>query len=336
MRDNMMLGPDEGPVPGLIWAYRFASDGTPERIEGEALVEAIERPEGWLWLHFNLADGRARYWIERHAPVPPVARDLLLGDDEHQTLIADSDVVMGVLVDLKRALGTKTEELGRLRFVLADTMLLSARRGPLHSVDVARAALDTGHRFPSAVALLETIVQRFADSVAVVVRDISDQLDTIEDRVVLDEPSDERVRLGPLRRSALRLHRQLATLKTLFATFAEDEDGHLPQAVEEVSARMARRLDTIDRDVEGVLERARVIQDEIATKAAEQANRNTYALSVMTALLLPPTLVTGFFGMNTADLPFEEIPNGTWIAAFFIVLGPVVVYLFLRQRGVGA
>ncbi len=31
----------------------------------------------------------------------------------------------------------------------------------------------------------------------------------------------------------------------------------------------------------------------------------------MTAFLLPPTLVTGFFGMNTTNLPFAEGSGGT-------------------------
>jgi zinc transporter len=43
-------------------------------------------------------------------------------------------------------------------------------------------------------------------------------------------------------------------------------------------------------------------------------NRRLFTLSMLTACLLPPTLVTGIFGMNTKDLPLQQIEGGTWFA----------------------
>ena len=44
----------------------------------------------------------------------------------------------------------------------------------------------------------------------------------------------------------------------------------------------------------------------------EVTNRRLFTLSILTSGLLPPTLVTGFFGMNTRDLPFLNTADGTW------------------------
>ena len=44
----------------------------------------------------------------------------------------------------------------------------------------------------------------------------------------------------------------------------------------------------------------------------EITNRRLFTLSILTACLLPPTLVTGFFGMNTKDMPFQNTDGGTW------------------------
>jgi zinc transporter len=48
-------------------------------------------------------------------------------------------------------------------------------------------------------------------------------------------------------------------------------------------------------------------------------------------LLLPPTLVTGFFGMNTKDMPFQNSDGGTWMAATAALLAASACYFLLRR-----
>ena len=62
-------------------------------------------------------------------------------------------------------------------------------------------------------------------------------------------------------------------------------------------------------------ERARLLLDELDAKMIAITNRRLFTLSILTACLLPPTLVTGFFGMNTKDMPFQNSDGGTWMAA---------------------
>jgi zinc transporter len=53
--------------------------------------------------------------------------------------------------------------------------------------------------------------------------------------------------------------------------------------------------------------------------------------AILTGFLLPSTLVTGFFGMNTKDLPFQNIDGGTWWAASLAV-GVTALTFFLLRR----
>jgi Mg2+ and Co2+ transporter CorA len=74
-----------------------------------------------------------------------------------------------------------------------------------------------------------------------------------------------------------------------------------------------------------------LLHDEVATKLAEQTNRQLYVLSILTALFLPPTLVFGIFGMNTGGLPLTQNPTGTVIALVLGALASLVVWLMLRR-----
>src|ERR1041384_6712267 len=87
------------PVPGLVWAFRIHSDGTPEALPIDQPIALSH--DGLLWLHFNLADARALQWLTPANLAAP-ARALLLSKDNYQQLHTVDDCVYGVISDLLR------------------------------------------------------------------------------------------------------------------------------------------------------------------------------------------------------------------------------------------
>ena len=321
---------DGGSFPGLHFAYRF-HDGAAERIAPAGLRRALKEPGGWTWLHFSLDDDGVRNWIAQEAAIPDRAKAILLSDDEHLVLEPIVGGIAGVFADLLRDDQDKTRQLGRLRFALTKDLVVSGRRSALGAIARTLEAIDAGKRFPDAVALLETIVGHFADSVAVVAGELADTLDLIEDHVIDDDiPGDEPRRLAPVRRIAVRLHRQLAALRLLFRRWSVPEETELPTRIGQAAGRLAQRLNGLDHEIAAIQERARLLQDEIGAKLAAATNRNLYVLTIVTALLLPPTLIAGLFGMNFADLPFTKGTGGFFWALALAAGSAATVYAFLR------
>ena len=201
---------------GIVWAYLFHEDGSAEPIADAELNEAVAAHRGWIWIHLSRADMRAHEWINRHAPISPDARDVLLGRDEHQRLDIAGNEIMGVLVDIQMEFARDSQETARLRFVITDRLLISVRRRPLRSVELTRQSLEMGQKFPAAISVLDTIIDHFADAIGRWAEHTSDELDLVEDRVLQDEVRDERQRLGQVRRQIVPMHRQLAQLRALF------------------------------------------------------------------------------------------------------------------------
>jgi zinc transporter len=329
MLDPDRLFSDGGSFPGLSFAYRF-HDGIAERIEPGNLRHALAEPGGWTWLHFSLTDDGARSWIAHDAAIPDRAKAILLSEDEHLLLEPIPGGVAGVFADLLRDAEGEKREIGRLRFALTDELVVSGRRSALGAIARTLEAIDAGKRFPDAMALLETIVSHFADSVAVIAGELADTLDLIEDHVIDDIPGDERQRLAPVRRTAVRLHRQLAALRGLFRRWSLPGQSELPTRIGEAAGRLAQRLDGLDHEIAAIQDRARLLQDEIGAKLAEATNRNLFVLTIITGMLLPPTLVAGIFGMNVTDLPFTKDAGGFPWAIGLTVASAVEVYGFLR------
>lgn len=92
-------------------------------------------------------------------------------------------------------------------------------------------------------------------------------------------------------------------------------------------------LEGVGQDLELVQERARLLQEEIAARLGEATNRNLYLLSIVTAALMPVTLITWVFGMNVADLPFLQTPGGFWWVIVLMSGKITATLLWLRGRG---
>ncbi|TGW06358.1 magnesium transporter CorA, partial [Mesorhizobium sp. M2D.F.Ca.ET.145.01.1.1] len=58
-----------------------------------------------------------------------------------------------------------------------------------------------------------------------------------------------------------------------------------------------------------------------------------YVLSVMTAVLLPMTIISGLFGMNVGGLPLVNTPLGFWVVTAVSLLIAGATYLFVRRLG---
>jgi zinc transporter len=321
--------PDE-PVPGLVWAFRIHENGSAEPLAADKPIPM--QHDGWLWLHMNLADVRAQRWLPT-VDFPPAATALLTSHDNHQQLHASDGCIYGVFSDLTQEVGEAGDEFAHLHFAMNERMLISGRYRPLAAAEKVRSIIEQGEcKLPSVATLLEMIVENVADTVDRLADRIGASLDRIEDGL-RNAKDDVRQELGGLRRTAVKLHRQLSGLRTLFHRLERDGTETLKPALQLRASKLAQRLDALDHAVIEIRDRALLLQEEIAAMTAERSNRALNILTVITTVILPPTLVTGVFGMNTKGLPLTEDPNGFLIAAGLMMASVVALWLVMKRIG---
>jgi Mg2+ and Co2+ transporter CorA len=100
-----------------------------------------------------------------------------------------------------------------------------------------------------------------------------------------------------------------------------------------VAASLGQRADALARDVANLQDRARALHDEINAILTLETNDRLYVLTVITAVLLPATLVTGYFGMNTKNLPFAESDNGSIYATLVCVVAALGALTIIWRMG---
>ncbi len=67
-------------------------------------------------------------------------------------------------------------------------------------------------------------------------------------------------------------------------------------------------------------------------KMDEKTNKIMFILTIISAIFLPLTLITGFFGMNTGGLPYVKDPNGTLKVIFLLLFFEIpFVYMIWKM-----
>ena len=125
----------------------------------------------------------------------------------------------------------------------------------------------------------------------------------------------------------------MATLTNLFRHLDHSHRNELPDPINDMATRLSQRAYTLHHDGEQLQARTRLLQDELMAKLTEQSNQLLYILSVMTAVLLPMTIISGLFGMNVGGLPLVDTPMGFWVVTAISAAIAGIVFLIVRRLG---
>jgi zinc transporter len=317
--------------PSVIWAIDF-EEGHPHFC-AEGSIGCEPDRGNFRWLHLSLADQVTRGWIRDAASLPEDMRDLLLGPEQHQRAQVSNGWVGCVLHDVERDFDRlDTERTGVLRMIIGERIIITARLHPVRSADLVRKHIERdGMPVRDRADALDLVVSAIVENVSAVARAQEKVIEVLEDDLLDEGRAFDHRRLIHLRRRIVQFHRLLGGMRAVFKRMETDED--MPEVFGPTIEKLSQQLGAIDGEMLSFQSQLRLLREEADLQATQRTNRNLYVLSILTALLLPATMVTGFFGMNTGGLPFAGTPEGTIIATFLAIAASGVVYWLLRVMG---
>lgn len=329
-----MLAATGERLHGLVWAVVANAGGATRELPPGTPLAVPD--EGWLWLHFNLADGRTRHSLQSLLGLPATVATLLCDIDEFQQLHAYAAFTCGMISDIARDIDGPTDQFGFLHFAIAPRLIVTCRRQALTAVDQTRRALGSDQiKADSTATLFGIIVDELAEAIDRFADRLGSEIDQIEDQVILGLTGDQRRTLGRLRRTTLRLHRHVTGLRLTvqqlerLAVRAAADHGLL-----EAVKPHHQRVEQLEREIVGLRERARLLQEEVSALLAEETNRHLRVLSILSIVFLPPTFIAGLLGMNLKGMLFAESELGFWAGTGLAVASAALVLWIISQMGV--
>ncbi|WP_293931537.1 transporter [Iodobacter sp.] len=314
---------------GIICGYLFLPGLPGQQIESAQIKQWLATPfeptsEEFLWLHFNLSNTAAEKWLKANLMLPEQFFEALHEGSQSTRIEYAEHALIGVVNDVLFDFAFNPSDTATLWMSADRHVLISARSKPLRSIDKLRAQVRAGELYRSPIDLMVNLLRDQADVLSQIVREAITKVDKEEDKLLTNRPNIKLADLGALRRVLVRLCRLLApepaALFRLLNRPPEWISAHdiqdLRQSTEEFSAVLS--------DISALVERIKLLQEEVAAKVNEQTNRSIYILTVVTVLALPVNIIAGFMGMNVGGIPLAQHPHGFWI-----ILGFTFVFLAL-------
>ncbi len=306
---------------GMICGYEFRPGQRATPVSSDEVVTRLETVPAdgtFYWLHFSLANSSTERWLHHLRGLPHAFYGGLRAPSNATRVEQDGDALVAVINDVLFDFHHERSDASTTTLAVLPGVMVSARLKPLRSVDRLRESVKGGLTCGSPVELLARLLQNQADVLVDIVRRSGEQVDKIEDSVLVSRIAGHRAELSGLRRMLVRLERLLAPepaalfrlLNRPPAWISEADVTALRQAAEEFTAVVA--------DCTALVERAKLIQEELAAMAIEQTNRSLFVLTFVTVLLLPFNVVGGLFGMNVGGIPYGDSPRGFWVIVLFI------------------
>lgn len=316
---------------GLLHALVLDRNGSARPVEPEN-IENWRPEDGLLWLHLDVAERPPDDWMQMDLGLNPLVVEALNADETRPRSLTLTDGLLTVLRGVNTNPGADPEDMVSIRLWIERDRIVSTRRRRLLSVQDLKEQLQQGLGPKTSGEFLSELIGRLADRIGGFVDTIEDALSSIE-----EAESDEPVQLR--RRSLAGLRRQIASVRRFVGPQRDALDrlyrnpGNLLSDSE--TNRLREEADRITRyleDLDLARERAVVLQEELMNELAQLQNTRMYVLSVVAAIFLPLTFVTGLLGMNVGGLPGIDSPRGFLIAVVVMFATSAAMLIYFRYR----
>lgn len=317
--------------PQFLRSFLIDKKGHGQAIDAADVLEWSPE-QGMLWVHLDISAPYASRWLTKEARLPPIAVETLLAGETRPRSIVSDDGLLAILRGVNMNPGADPEDMVSIRVWIDEHRIISTRRRRLVSIDDICESLHAGNGPTSPGGFLVALIERLADRIGAFVDSIENRMDEAEDEISSGKGPGFRQRLSALRRQIAEVRRFLAPQRDALDRLTRQTSVWVSEADAHGLRQEADRITRFLEDLDLAKERAIVLQEELLSLIAQEQNARMYVLSVVAAIFLPLTFVTGLLGMNVGGLPGLENSAGfAWSIVVMIVSG-VGLLLFFRWK----
>lgn len=293
----------------------------------DAEVDNWAPDQGLLWLDIDQNNKGGQNWLAQH----PRDAVLLAGETRPRSL-ADEQGLAVVLRGINMNPGAVPDDMVAIRMAFDHNRVVTARRRKVLSIIDMRDELLAGKGPKTAGQFLVMLNQHLSGRIESAIENIEEMIESLDTRVSSGSADNVRVDLGVVRRQAAAIRRHLAPQREALDRISRAHGGVLLETevfdLRQEADHLTRQIEDLDLARENAL----VTQEELMNRVAMEQNSRMYVLSIVAAIFLPLTFVTGMLGMNVAGLPGTEDPNGFVYSSIIMVACLAALIGYFRWR----
>jgi zinc transporter len=321
----------EPNAEAFIFGFGF-HEGRAEPLDWETVKATTAcPPAGWRWLHFNRLAPETRRWLEEASGLDDVVIESLTATETRPRCVAHANGLILNLRGVNHNPGAEPEDMISVRVWAEETLVVSMRSYPVGAIHEVRELVANGDGPDSPGSLLAAIAAQLVDNLEPIVEQLRDDADEYEDMLLGGKVRMPPSQLAEFRQTILLLRRYIQPQKEAMAQM-QRVGGALTAPYTVTLRETTDRVIRISEDLDTIRERAAVLQDQAAAERQDKLNQRLLALSIVSAIFLPLTFVTGLLGMNLAGIPYADSPYAFATVVALTVTLAAALLAFLRFK----
>ncbi|MCG3659551.1 zinc transporter ZntB [Aliarcobacter butzleri] len=294
-------------------------------------LNSVDTTDKILWVHFDYSTQDAKDWIRNQCNNSIVA-DALLADETRPrtTLLGDSLLLAlrGVNLDPH----SRPENMISIRLFISSNMIISTSRRTLLSVTEIIEELRKSTGVKSTSEFLVELTYRMIDRMDDVIDQLQDRTDYLEENIIDMKNQEFRTEILNVRRETIILKRYLAPQKEALIKLSNEKiswiDEYKKVEIRETNDQLIRHIEELDTIRDKVI----LIQEELANSLSEEMNKKMYMLSIISAIFLPLTFLTGLLGINVGGIPGASNDKAFYIFTIILLLVIFSQYIIFKKK----
>jgi zinc transporter len=292
----------------------------------------FDRTDKILWVHFDYSSIEAKDWITNKSNINSVAIDALLTEETRPRTTALGDALLIALRGVNLNPNSKPEDMISIRLYISPNMIISTRKRNLLSISEIIDDLRNGNGPKSSSEFLVQLTLKVTDRMDNVIDEIQDRTDYLEENLIESTDVEIRSEILSIRRETIILKRYLNPQKEALIKLYNEKiswiDEYQRIELRETNDQLMRHIEELDTIRDKVI----LIQEELANSMSEQMNRKMYVLSIISAIFLPLTFLTGLLGINIGGIPGAKDDNAFYVFSFLLVVLVTIQFFIFKRK----
>ncbi len=180
--------------------------------------------------------------------------------------------------------------------------------------------------------LLYLILDSIVDDYGLTLDKIDEEIERLETSLLEGSKENVHHKIIHLRKLMTKIWRSIMPEKDIFHSLGRSEFNMLGGHASVYFRDTASDLLTISERIEMQRETISNLMEVYASSISNSLSTIMKMLTVLTAVLLVPTLISGIYGMNLAYLPIADHPNGFLIMLDIMIISMVLLLLTFRLK----
>ena len=309
-------------------------EGVPQGSEGEERV-ALPPPGVLRWIDLEAQDEAQLHFLQQRFCFHPLTIEDCAHFDQRAKVEEYGEYLFIVTHGIECAQASASDlELHELHAFLGNGYLVTVHERPIPALTAVwkRCSGDAALVRRGIDFVYYQVADGIVDMNFPLLDRLSDEIEELEDRVIDKARREDLSHIFALKRALVQIRKVLSPQRDVFGLLAKRGGPLVSDKTTLYFRDIYDHLVRLTESVESGRDLLGNALDAYLTMISNRTNEIMKRLTIMSAIFLPLTFVTGFFGQNFEHLPFKSDALMYSMIAACVVLPSSMLYWFYKSR----